>query len=44
MHKQMRPWMRTNPFLRGLPVWAEVPHQVLARVQLEAFDHPRELP
>ena len=44
MPKQMRPLTSTNPFLRGLPVWAEAPHQGLARSQFRAFYHPPESP
>ena len=44
MTKQLRPLTCTNPFLRGVPVWAEAPHQGLARSEFRAFYHPPESP
>ena len=44
MPKEMRPLTRTNPFLRGLPVWAGAPHPGLARSEFRAFYHPPESP
>ena len=44
MPQQMRPLTRTHPFLRGLLVWAEAPHQGLAGSEFRAFDHPPESP
>ena len=42
MPKQMCPLTRTNPSLRGLQVWADAPHQGLARLHFRAFFHPLE--
>ena len=44
MPKQMCPLTHTNPFLRGLPEWAEAPQQDLAKSQFWAFYHPLTLP
>ena len=41
---QMRQFTCTNPVLRGLLVWAEAPHQGLAKYEVRASYYPPKLP